>query len=120
MSRLKIRRDPLDKLFSDYVRAKAGWKCERCGSMPDRRGLHCHHFERRRKLSTRFDEMGCSSLCLGCHQYLGENREEDKAFLINKIGQREFDMLEGRARITQKIDRDAIKLYLEEQIRKLK
>ncbi len=116
---MKIRRDPLDTLFSNYIRAKAGWRCQRCGNKPDPRGLHCHHFNRRRKQSTRFDEDNCLSLCLGCHQYFDENRDEEREFMLRKLGQEGFDMLEGRVRIYGKVDREAVKLYLREQIKKL-
>ena len=80
---MKIKRDPLDTLFSRYIRMKAGWKCERCGSTPDKRGLHCHHaIHHRRKLSTRWDEDNCISVCLGCHQYFEENDEYEQDFMI--------------------------------------
>lgn len=119
--KIRIKRNPLDKLFSDYIRAKAGWKCERCGNVPDRRGLHCHHFQRRRKQSTRFDEDNCLSLCLGCHQFFQENDEEEKFFMVQKLGQERFDMLLVRARtLTKYVDKSAIELYLRAKIQELK
>lgn len=116
---LRVRIDPLDTLFSVYIRRKAGWKCERCGNMPDRRGLHCHHFHRRRKQSTRFDPDNGVSLCLGCHQYFGENKDHEEAFMIAKLGEERFDMLQARAMIKCKPDRSAIKLWLKQQLEDL-
>lgn len=39
--------------------------------------------------------------------------------MLRKLGQEGFDMLEGRVRIYGKVDREAVKLYLREQIKKL-
>ena len=116
---MRIKLKPLDKLFSDYIRARAGWKCERCGNTPSRQGLHCHHFHRRRKMSTRFDEDNALSLCFGCHQFFGENKEEEKAFMLQKLGQRAYDMLEVRANTPQKVDEQAIELYLRIKIKEV-
>jgi 5-methylcytosine-specific restriction endonuclease McrA len=117
---MKIKRDPLDTLFSRYIRMKAGWKCERCGSTPDKRGLHCHHaIHHRRKLSTRWDEDNCISVCLGCHQYFEENDEYEQDFMIKRLGQERYDLVKARGRYTGKTDRDLIKLYLKEKIKEL-
>ncbi len=97
---------------------RAEWKCERCGNRPAKKGLHCHHFIRRRYKATRYDPDNGVSLCLGCHQYFSENRDEEEAFMINKLGQRGVDMLKARARVID-LDRELIKLYLEEQIKLL-
>ena len=116
---MKIKINPLDKLMSDYIRARAGWKCERCGNVPDRRGLHCHHYHRRRKQSVRYDPDNCLSLCLGCHQFFGENRNEEEVFMLRKLGQYRLDMLNSRARRIGKPDKEAIKIWLQIEIKKL-
>ena len=116
---VKIRLDKLDILFSKYVRTKAGWRCERCGNTPKPRGLHCHHFHRRRKKSTRYDEDNCIALCRGCHQYLGENRDEEEALMVQRLGQERFDLLNVRAEILVKPDREAIRLYIKNKLREL-
>jgi len=87
--------------------------------MPDRRGLHCHHFERRRKKSVRWDEDNGVSLCFGCHQYLDENRDEEKAFMIRKLGQQGVDMLKARTRAYGMPDRVLITIYLKQKIKEL-
>jgi len=50
---------------------------------------------------------------------LGENKDEEEAFMIRKIGQEGIDLLKARARYTVKIDRELIKLYLEKRIEEL-
>ena len=116
---MHVKIKPLDKKWSDYIRAKAGWRCERCGNTPARRGLHCHHFHRRRKMSTRYDEDNCLSLCLGCHQFFGENRDIEIAFMAKKLGQKAFDDLQIRSQLHWKVDEQAVKLYLKEKLKDL-
>jgi hypothetical protein len=70
-------------------------------------------------MSTRFDEDNCLSLCLGCHQFFGENRDEEVAFMIKKLGQKAFDNLQIRAQLHWKVDEQAVKLYLREKIKEL-
>ena len=129
---MRIKRDKLDDLFSEFVRKRAIAKvggCEKCLAqkhdivkdngkiLPAWKQLQCSHFEKRRKQATRFDEMNCNGFCFGCHQYFEENYEEYKVWLIAQIGEYEFDLLNGRARITYpKPDRELVRLYIEQKI----
>lgn len=116
---MKIRRDPLDKLFSDFIRQRDK-VCQRCGSSKGWKYLHCAHFHSRRKKATRHDEENCVSLCFGCHQYFHENPREFEEFMRQRLGDR-FDLLEGRSRVLVKyIDRTAIELYLKQELENLK
>lgn len=122
---MKIRRDPLDTLFSECIRRRAMNRvhgCERCGAgKVDYKQLQCSHYHKRRKQATRFDEDNCNGFCFGCHQYFEENHEEYTAWLIAHLGEREFDMLSGRVRITYpKPDREAIRLYLKDFLKRMK
>jgi len=117
--RVKIARKALDKLFSNYIRARANWRCERCGNMPAKQGLHCHHFHRRRHMATRYEESNCVSLCFGCHQYLGENKKAEEAFFLDRLGQEEYDQLMLRANNVVHIDLSAVELYLRQKLREL-
>jgi len=92
-----IRRDAADARFSSQIRARDGWRCQRCRSNPRPGGLHCaHHFTRRTK-ATRFDPDNALALCYGCHQYLDSHPVEKEAFWRAEIGDERFDALAARA-----------------------
>lgn len=94
---MAIKITPADKWFSMCVRLRAGWKCERCGSQPDRRGLHCSHFHGRGKWAVRFDPDNAEALCMGCHLYLTANPAEHRARMALKLGPWRFEALQERA-----------------------
>ena len=113
---MKIRITTLDKLFSHYIKLRDKW-CQRCGGSG---GLQTAHFHSRRKRSVRYDPDNLCLLCFGCHIYLDGNPLEKIEFFKQKLGQESFDMLNSRARIPARyIDKNAITLYLKEQLKNL-
>jgi hypothetical protein len=70
-----IKTSNLDRLFSQYVRARAGYRCERCGEKhaSNSTGLHCSHIWSRRHVGTRWHPNNAVAHCMGCHSYLGGN-----------------------------------------------
>ena len=121
---MKIRIDPLDQLFSKYIRLRAMAEvggCERClQSKIDYKGLQCSHYHKRRKKSVRWDEDNCNGFCFGCHQYFEENQDEYTAWIKQHLGEREFDMLLGRMRVSARyIDKEAIRLYYKAKIEEI-
>ena len=120
---MKIRIDPLDKLFSKYIRLRAMSRvhgCERCGAWKaDYKQLDCAHLPySRKKKSTRWDEDNAYGLCkAGCHLYMDSHPLEVEGWCIEKLGQERFDLLTARERIPARyIDRSAIELYLRMKI----
>lgn len=101
---------------------QSAYGCERCGQpKASYQQLQCSHYHKRRKLATRWDEDNCAGLCFGCHQYFEENREEYTAWMMQRLGQTNFNMLEGRARNTHpNPDRKAIELYYKEMLKGLR
>ena len=100
-----IKRTPLDAVFSDLIRERADWKCEVCGKdFPDRKGsgLHCSHYFGRRGASTRHHGDNCYSHCFGCHQKLGSNPHEFKAWVEGQLGETRYDDLVLRAHAPRK------------------
>lgn len=67
-----IRRDRLDKIFSDLVRERAGWRCEYSGTGPDSH-LECAHIYGRRKKSVRWHPLNAVCLSHAMHRYFTEN-----------------------------------------------
>jgi hypothetical protein len=92
-----IKITPADSALSLCVRERAAWKCERCGSTPDRRGLHASHFHGRGKWSVRFNPLNLTSLCHGCHSYFGARPVEHMEWQRNKLGQYLFEALQEAA-----------------------
>ena len=132
---MKVKRDSLDELFSEFIRKRAIKRvggCERCLTskydkqkedgkiFPAWRQLQCSHYHKRRKQSTRFDEDNCNGFCFGCHQYFEENRDEYTEWMIAQLGEDKFNMLQARMRNTwPKPDRELIGIYLKEKIKEV-
>ena len=131
---MKIRRDPLDALMSEYVRKRGIQRvggCERClkqchdivkddGTIyPAWKQLQCCHFHPRRLMSVRFDPDNTQALCFGCHQHFHENNKEHEAFTKRLLDEEQYSFLEGRMRQKGKPDRKAIKIWLQIELAKL-
>lgn len=114
---LTIRIDPLDALFSLYVRTRDNFTCQRCGVKS--KFVQCAHFIGRRNKATRYDEANCVSLDLGCHQYFHANPLEFVEWTKQRLGEREFNLLQARARVITKLDKTAITIYLWAKLGKL-
>lgn len=112
--KIKIRR--ADKVFSEYIRSRDNWTCQRCQKKyPEgSQGLHCSHYWSRRNESTRFEPDNCIALCYGCHMLWGHGDERDlyKMFMINKLGLKRFKTLDVQAHTYQKKDDKKILLWL--------
>ena len=118
---MRIHVDPLDLLFSRYVRLRAIRRvggCERCLKPKDINELQCSHFFGRGRRSVRYDPSNACGFCFGCHQFFGANPLEHVRWFRNHLEEQEFAFLEGRMRQIGKVDREAIRLYLQEEIKK--
>jgi len=130
--------DPLDKLFSEYIRRRAIQRCggcERCGTIkpdltredgstfPGWMSLQCSHFHGRTKKSVRFDPDNAAGLCAGCHMYLEHNPlahyEWFKEYLIETAGAQAFEYLNIRAQTPQKVDKEAINVYIKQLLKEM-
>ena len=112
---MKVRRDKLDRVFSEFIRTRDNWTCQVCGKYhpPDaRKSLHCSHFHSRRKQSVRFDPSNACAKCFACHQRLGENPLEFAAFIEARLGKEETQLLNVRAnQIVKRSKKDKEALY---------
>jgi hypothetical protein len=119
VKRYRVKIDPLDRLFSEYIRKRSGGYCQRCGKYYGWKRLQCSHFFGRAKKSVRWDEDNAVALDFGCHQYLGSHPLEHTEWFKKHLGEDAFNLLQARARETGMPDREAIKLYLKEKIKEL-
>jgi len=117
-----MRIDPIDILFSKYVKLKAGSICEYCGQRPASQGYHTHHFIGRRYLNTRYEPDNGVALCMSCHNLMGDFPDESQAFFVKRVGSQRAEELKIIARTYHKMDRnrrDKIKKDLKEKIKLL-
>ena len=105
-----------DIAFSQLVRMRANWTCERCGkyfSEGQRQGLDTSHFFGRSRQSVRWNPINACSLCRGCHSYLGANPHEHTLFMKKYLGPVTYVCLvhlaEARMRFSKPILEDVYK-----------
>ena len=70
---MAIKRTKWDVMFSNYIRYRDNWTCQRCKKqyIEKSQGLHCSHFYGRRSWATRIEPCNAMALCFGCHQHVG-------------------------------------------------
>ena len=110
---MKIRVDPLDKLFSQVIRLRDEGICQYCG----RQGNQTSHFHSRRKRSTRWDLDNAIWACFSCHLHLGEHPNKHYEFFRKRLGSDRFESLNIRAEQIFKVDKEKIKADLEEKLK---
>ena len=116
----KIKIDKADEVFSNYIRQRDNWTCQRCGKRykPPTKALHCSHFFGRGRESTRYDPDNCIALCYGCHSYFdGAGKEDYRNFKINQLGQAGFDALLIKSNTYKKKDRKMSLLIAKELLK---
>lgn len=120
MGHIKI--DPADKAFSEYIRTRDKWTCQRCMKRydPPTSALHCSHFMGRGKEATRFEPLNADALCYGCHRYFTAHPAEHYQWQVSRKGQKTVDKLVFMSGTYKKKDRLAEKLYWKQELARLK
>ena len=119
---MKVKIDKADKVFSQYIRTRDNWTCQRCGKRyePPTSALHCSHFMGRGKEATRFDEENADAMCYGCHQYFTAHPLFHYDWQVKRKGQKTVDSLRLRANQYHKRDREMAYIYWTERLKELK
>lgn len=87
--------------FSVYIR-KRDPICKRCNSKPS---TDCSHFIGRAHSATKLDPLNCVGLCRPCHTIWEDQKKGAyKEFMIEWLGQKEFDLLIRRGASIMKRD----------------
>jgi len=128
----KVKRDKIDKVFSELIRRKAKGVCAVSKVMPDickspinkwKYGMDCSHTEfGRRNQSTRFSFLNCDAVCKGCHRKLGESSIFASSFKYKQLGARKFNELTDESnKVCKRSKADKEDLYkdLKEQLKEL-
>ena len=114
----RIKLLPLDKLFSDYIRKRANGVCEVCGNPTEYKKLQTSHFFGRRNRQVRWNPDNAVAVCFGCHRKFHESPAYHYEWFTKHLGER-FEYLQYQANMIQKLDLQAIELYLKEKIKEL-
>lgn len=91
-----IKRTASDALWSNYVRSRDNWTCQRCGrkySPNNAGGLHCSHYFGRSNYAVRFCLLNTESLCHGCHSYFTKNPHDHRQHKFEKLGSKLYEEL---------------------------
>jgi len=99
-----MKRDPLDALFSNYVRSRDSYTCQRCKKYyePPTRAIHAAHIFSRRHRGVRWDPENAIALCHGCHTFFTGDPEYFTEWVENRIGSNAYNLLKFKARKTTK------------------
>lgn len=121
-----IKRNRADILFSDYIREKAGWRCEKCKKLCRIDGtwiasLQASHYWVRNHWNTRYDERNVHSLCGGCHKRMGEYRRDENgeydSWMKELLGETGYKKLKLDANTTAHRDPKMWLLYVKQVIK---
>jgi 5-methylcytosine-specific restriction endonuclease McrA len=116
---VKVKINPLDKVFSEYVRKLSKGYCAKCGGYRGWQRLQCSHFVGRARKSTRWDEENVVALCFYCHQHFTAYPYEHVKWFTKRIGEDRLDALIARSRIPTKIDKEELLTHYKNKLQEL-
>ena len=119
---MKIKIDKRDKIFSQLVRERVGWVCEKCGGVHQKTFLHCSHLFSRRHRSTRWHPDNAFAHCFLCHQYLGENPVVFAQWAEEKMGKEKVEKMRILSHTVvkySKFDLEIIYKHLQTELEKM-
>jgi len=123
MSIFKIKLRTSDRLWTQYMRIKQKYTCQKCGRIypeDNCRNLGVAHFHGRGHENVRFDEENTLCLCsIPCHQWFDEHKTEFTEFMLKRLGQKRFDLLALRAHIHKDRDDKSDRIILRQMIKEL-
>jgi len=97
-----------DKAFSDYIRARDGWRCVVCGRTREITSIQCGHFFSRIGYSTRWDENNAVAQCAACNMRHEYDPWPLTMVYLDRKGQEVIDSLHVIHRRIRKYTTDAI------------
>lgn len=92
---MKIKTTRLDRLFSQFIRARDVC-CQRCHRTDKK--LECSHIYSRRHRGTRWHPMNAKLLCFTCHRWWHENPPEAMEWIEKLYGQDHMNLLRAMVR----------------------
>lgn len=126
MGHYQIKRNRADIIFSNYIREKAAWKCQRCGKICKVDGvsvasLQASHYWVRNHWNVRYDERNVTPLCATCHDRMGEYQRDENGeydlWMKDRLGEEVYKQLKLDANTTAHRDAKLWLLYVKELIK---
>jgi 5-methylcytosine-specific restriction endonuclease McrA len=116
---MRIKSDPADVAFSQYIRAKYP-RCQVCGKP----STQVHHFKGRRFQSVRFSEDNAWAVCFTCHRRFHEEPDWAVWQQMNRLGgQSKYDLFifnTNQIKQRSSVDKKEIAKHFRDELKKLK
>ena len=103
-------RTEADRVFSLFVRERAGHRCERCFRHEGSIRMHCAHIFRREHTATRCHPDNAACLCALCHDYLTAHPLEHGAWSLEHLGIDRYGELQA---LSQTITKNTLEHWLD-------
>lgn len=99
-------------LFTDEGREQWWGRCQKCNR---EEWLSWCHVITRGAWSVRWDPLNAFAWCSGCHRWLDQHAEDKRRWVIEQIGEAEYDLLYLRSKGTR-VDYAAVEVFLKREI----
>ena len=106
--------------FNKYIRLRdKGNVCISCQKPPKKENAG-HFYNANNHYNVRFDENNVHLQCEHCNTFLSGNLINYRENLLKKIGAEEFNVLEGKSKVTRKFTKEEQKEIIETYKKKIK
>jgi len=101
---MKIAVRKADRLWSEIIKARDGYRCRRCGRSHRGRGLQAAHIFTRARRSTRWELLNGVCLCTGCHMWAHRHPLEFHEWVKGVIGEEAYERLRLLSNLSRRVD----------------
>jgi hypothetical protein len=106
--------------FNKYIRLRdKGNVCISCQKIPKKENAG-HFYNANNHYNVRFDENNVHLQCEHCNTFLSGNLINYRENLLKKIGAEEFNVLEGKSKVTRKFTKEELKEIINTYKKKIK
>ncbi len=106
--------------FNKYIRLRdKGNVCISCQKIPKKENAG-HFYNANNHYNVRFDENNVHLQCEHCNTFLSGNLINYRENLLKKIGAEEFNVLEGKSKVTRKFTKEELKEIINTYKQKIK
>lgn len=107
-------------VFNKYIRLRDKHElCISCKQIPKKSNAG-HYYNANNHWNVRFDENNVHLQCEHCNTFLSGNLINYRENLLKKIGAEEFNVLEGKSKVTRKFTKEELKEIINTYKKKIK